>query len=104
MISAKGLDLNNPVVKTTLIHAGLNDLAIFGAVYNWLSRRNRDDFVAGGGNALVSAVMLGAVAYAAFLGGGLVYAHGTGVQRMGKGREEKEKSLEGEKKKAKKEL
>jgi len=104
MISAKGLDLNNPVIKTTLIHAGLNDLAIFGAVYNWLTRRNREDFMPGGGNALVSVVMLGMVAYAAFLGGGLVYTHGVAVQRMGKGKEEKEKTMEVQKKKGKKEM
>lgn len=104
MISAKGLDLKNPVIKTTLIHAGLNDLAIFGAVYNWLTRRNREDFMPWGGNALVSVGILGAVAYAAFLGGGLVYTHGTGVQRMGKGKEEKNELLKTQKAKGKKEL
>merc|ERR1712093_540134 len=85
MISAKGLDLSNPVIKTTLIHAGLNDLAIFGAVYNMLSR-------------------WGGVAYAAFLGGGLVYTHGVGVQRMGKGKEEKDAARAQEVAEAKKEL
>jgi len=104
MISAKGFDLNNPIIKTTLIHAGLNDLAISGAVYNWLTRRNREDFMPWGGNAFVSALMLGAVAYAAFLGGGLVYAHGVAVQRMGKGKEEKEKNIEMQRRKGKKEL
>jgi len=90
MISSKGLDLSNPVIKTTLIHAGLNDLAVFGAVYNWLTRRGREDFMPWGGNALVSASILVLVGYAAFLGGSLVYTHGTAVQRMGKGKEEKE--------------
>merc|ERR1711900_75817 len=82
MVSAKGLDLSNPVIKTTLIHAGLNDLVIFGAVYN----------------------MLSSVGYAAFLGGGLVYTHGVGVQRMGKGKEEKDAEVAKEKVEAKKEL
>lgn len=104
MISSKGLDLGNPVVKTTLIHAGLNDLAIFGAVYNWLTRRNREDFMPWGGNALVSVAILVLVAYSAFLGGGLVYTHGVAVQRMGKGKEEKDKTMAEQKKKGKKEL
>jgi uncharacterized membrane protein len=86
MISAKGFDLSNPVIKTTLIHAGLNDLAILGAIYNWLSKRTHEDFVPEEGNVLISSLMLSAVAYAAFLGGGLVYTHGVGVQRMGKGK------------------
>jgi uncharacterized membrane protein len=92
IVSANGFDLSNPKVKTTVIHATLNDLAVLGAVYNWLTRRNEEDFMPWGGNALVSAGMLGLIAYAAFLGGSLVYAHGVAVQRMGKGKEEKEKS------------
>jgi len=104
MISSKGLNLSNPVIKTTLIHAGLNDLAIFGAVYNWLTRRNCEDFMPWGGNAFVSAVILVMIAYSAFLGGGLVYTHGVGVQRMGKGKEEKDKIMAEQKKKGKKEL
>ncbi|KAH7417812.1 hypothetical protein BKA64DRAFT_179979 [Cadophora sp. MPI-SDFR-AT-0126] len=104
MISAKGLDLSNPVIKTTLIHAGLNDLAVFGAVYNMLSRWGREAYMPTGGNTLVSFLMLGGVAYAAFLGGGLVYTHGVGVQRMGKGKEEKDAGRAKEVAEAKKEL
>jgi hypothetical protein len=48
--------------------------------------------------------MLGSALYAAFLGGGLVYTHGTGVQRMGKGRDEKTTKLEWHKEQVKKEL
>jgi hypothetical protein len=40
MILTKGLDLSNPVINTMLMHAGLNSLAVFGAIYNWLSRGN----------------------------------------------------------------
>jgi len=57
-----------------------------------------------GGNTLVSFLMLGGVAYAAFLGGGLVYTHGVGVQRMGKGKEEKDAARAQEVAEAKKEL
>lgn len=90
MISANGLDFSNPIIKTTLIHAGVNDLAVLGALYNWLSKRGAEDFVPGGSNVVVSSVILAAVGYAAFLGGGLVYEHGVGVQRMGHGKAEKE--------------
>jgi hypothetical protein len=75
MFSTKGLDLSNPVINTMLIHAGLNDLAVFGAIYNWLSKRNLEGLAPRGVNALVSAFMLGSVMYVAFLGGGLVYTH-----------------------------
>ena len=104
MVSAKGLDLSNPVIKTTLIHAGLNDLVIFGAVYNMLSRWGNEAYMPTGRNTLVSFLMLGGVGYAAFLGGGLVYTHGVGVQRMGKGKEEKDAEVAKEKVEAKKEL
>jgi len=92
MVSSKGLDLSDPIIKTTLIHAGLNDLAIVGAVYSWLAKRLNEDFVPTGGTVMISSLMLGAVAYAAYLGGGLVYTHGTGVQRMGQGKREKEQA------------
>merc|ERR1712230_20015 len=93
-----------PVIKTTLIHAGLNDLVIFGAVYNMLSRWGNEAYMPTGRNTLVSFLMLGGVGYAAFLGGGLVYTHGVGVQRMGKGKEEKDAEVAKEKVEAKKEL
>jgi hypothetical protein len=86
LTEAKGLDFSNPVIKTMVIHAGLNDLAIVGGIYN----------------AFVSALVFGGVAYAAFLGGGMVYTHGTAVQRQGKGKAEKEQRLEMEEKQAKK--
>jgi uncharacterized membrane protein len=93
MVSSKGLDLSDPIIKTTLIHAGMNDIAIIAALYNWLSRRKVEGFAPGLSNVFLSTLMLGAVAYSGFLGGGLVYTHGVGVQRMGKGKEEKEESI-----------
>jgi len=106
MIQSRGLDFKNldPVVKVTLIHAGLNDLAIAGAAYNWLSRRGRTGFAVETSNCLISAVILGGVMYSAFLGGSLIYAHGVGVQRQGKGKEEKEKATKKTKAQGKKEL
>jgi hypothetical protein len=102
LTEAKGLDFSNPVIKTMVIHAGLNDLAIVGGIYNWLSKRYIADFASDGGNAFVSSLVFGGVAYAAFLGGGMVYTHGTAVQRQGKGKAEKEQRLEMEEKQAKK--
>jgi len=105
MIQARGLDFKNldPVVKVTLIHAGLNDLVIVGAAYNWLSRRDRIGFALETTNFVFSTIMLAGVMYSAFLGGSLIYAHGVGVQRMGKGKEEKEKATKKTKAQAKRE-
>ncbi|KAI9744082.1 MAG: hypothetical protein M1818_002234 [Claussenomyces sp. TS43310] len=103
MVSAKGLDLSDPVIKTTLIHAALNDVAIAGAFYNWLTRRGRTGYEVQSGNILTSAAMLVGIIYSAYLGGSLVYTHGVAVQRMGEGKKEKEKG-ERTKPKDKKEL
>jgi uncharacterized membrane protein len=91
IFSTKGLDFNNPVVKTVVIHAGLNYLAVFGAVYNWFTRRGNNSFLPGNANVAVSVVMLVSVLYSGYLGGGLVYERGIAVQRMGKGKKEKER-------------
>jgi len=104
MIKNKGLDLQNPVVSTTLLHAGLNDLAIVGAVFNWYSRRDREGYFVEGQNAFVALATLGAVGYSAFLGGSLVYKHGYSVRRMGEGKKEKEEEVKKTKKQGKKEL
>lgn len=104
MISSQGLDLSNPKIKTTIIHAALNDVAIFGAVYQVLSKKNRVGFMPNRVNLLLSGLMLGAVGYSSFLGGGLVYEHGVGVQRQGHGKEEKERGGEELKQRARKEL
>lgn len=83
-----------PVVKSTLTHAAINDAALFGAVYNWLMERNRgfEDYRPHGHQVLLSAGGLALTFYAAYLGGGLVYEHGVGVQRMGRAKVEKEKA------------
>jgi len=101
-----GLDSGDPMVKMTLVHAWLNYSAVGGAVYNWLTRRGLDGYGASSGkNVIVSGFIVGAVGYASFLGGTLVYARGVGVQRMGEGlefkqrkeREVKGKDVKGEK-------
>ena len=53
---------------------------------------------------LVSALLFGAIGYSGYLGGGLVYEHGVGVQRQGHGKEEREKEERELKADAKKEL
>jgi len=104
MVKAKGLDLKNPVVRTTIMHASLNDLAILGAAFNWWSRRGKTGFALETGNIVVSVVMLMGVIYSAYLGGGLVYEHGVAVQRMGKGKKEKDAKTIETKQQAKKEM
>jgi uncharacterized membrane protein len=53
--------------------------------------RNRpyEDYRPYGHQILLSGASLAMTLYAAYLGGGLVYKHGVGVQRMGDGLEEK---------------
>lgn len=95
-----GKQVLEPVVKTTLTHASLNDIGVAMAVYNWLMERHRplEDYRPYGHQILFSGVALGLTLYAAYLGGGLVYEHGVGVQRMGHGKELKEKDIKEAKK------
>ena len=93
LIQARGLE--DRVTKVALIHAGLNDVALAGMIYNWLSRRNREAVLSKTSNVLVSVSLLLGGIYAAYLGGSLVYSHGVGVQRMGDGL--KERHAKGEK-------
>lgn len=51
------------------------------------------DYRPAGHQVLLSGVALGLTFYAAYLGGGLVYEHGVGVQRMGLGKELKDKEI-----------
>jgi len=103
MISARGFYVDNkmpeksldPIVKTTLIHAGINDVAVLGAIYNWLLERGRPheyyrpyphQIILSGGTLVMSL-------YAAYLGGSLIYKHGVGVKRMGAGKEERKDEM-----------
>ncbi|PMD28669.1 hypothetical protein NA56DRAFT_640260 [Hyaloscypha hepaticicola] len=79
-----------PKVKIALNHAGLNDLVVAGAVANWLLERNVPDFRPGGGQVIMSAVLMAVQMYAAYLGGDLIYTHGVGVQRQGEGAKKKQ--------------
>lgn len=90
LISAQGLDLSKPKVKKTIAHAALNDLAIFAAIYQVINKSRNVSFLPSGHNVVLSGLALAAVGYSAYLGGGLVYEHGVGVQRQGNGKNEKE--------------
>jgi len=102
MIDANGLYQTNkngekalvPKVKTTLTHAGLNDVTILLALYNWLLTRKAEDFKPAGHQIVISGAALLTALYAAYLGGGLVYSKGVGVQRMGTGAELKRAEIE----------
>jgi len=86
----KGQKVLVPKVKIALIHAGLNDIVIAGAVLNWLLERNVRDYRPAGHQVAMSAVLTAVQMYAAYLGGDMIYTHGVGVQRMGKGAEKKQ--------------
>jgi uncharacterized membrane protein len=88
LIKKRGL--GDRATKVGLIHAGLNDVAVAGVVYNWLSRRKRTAFETSGTNASISAVLLFSTLYSAYLGGSLIYKHGVGVKRMGEGLKKKQ--------------
>jgi len=103
MIQANGLDMSNPKVKVTVIHALLNYIAVTGTFYNYWTRSKAEGFLPGGMNVLISSVMLGGVIYSVYLGGSLVYKHGVGVQRQGEGKAIKEKMMSEKKKEGKKE-
>lgn len=61
------------------LHAVLNDVAVFGAVYNWWTRRSTTGFTPSNENILVSTVLaLPLTLYAGYLGASLVYIHGMG--------------------------
>jgi len=72
------------------MQAGLNDLVIVAAVYNWLQERNVPDFRPAGHQVVISAVLTAVQIYAAYLGGDLIYSHGVAVQRMGGGSKKKQ--------------
>jgi uncharacterized membrane protein len=73
------------------VQAGLNDLVVAGAVFNWLQERNVADFRPAGYQVVMSAILMVVQVYAAYLGGDLIYAHGVGVQRMGEAAKKKQR-------------
>ncbi|KAF2676085.1 hypothetical protein K458DRAFT_425032 [Lentithecium fluviatile CBS 122367] len=74
--------------QTGALHALINDITIFGAAYNWWSRRNEAAFTPSTTNLVLSAAIVPVSAFAAYLGGNLIYKHGMGV---GKGSGSKQK-------------
>ncbi|KAF1965690.1 hypothetical protein BU23DRAFT_18278 [Bimuria novae-zelandiae CBS 107.79] len=83
--------LSSKKAQTGVLHALINDIAVFGAAWNWWVRRGREGFVPGTGNVIVSAgLAVPATLGAAYLGGHLVYVYGMGVGRgSGKGKGKK---------------
>jgi len=67
--------------KVGVAHALINDIAAFGALYNWWSRRSNAGFIPSNENIIVSTLLaVPATIFAAYLGGSLVYIHGMGFQ------------------------
>lgn len=68
--------------QTGVIHALINDVALFGAAYNWWVRRTSTGFVPDTTNVAISAALaIPTSFFAAYLGGHLVYQYGMGVGR-----------------------
>jgi len=74
--------------QTGVLHALVNDITIFGAVYNWWSRRNENAFTPSTANVALSTAIVPVSIFAAYLGGSLIYKYGMGV---GKGSGSKQK-------------
>ncbi|KAF2193695.1 hypothetical protein K469DRAFT_240674 [Zopfia rhizophila CBS 207.26] len=82
--------LGSRKAQTGVLHAVFNDLATFGAAYNWWSRRAVVGFEPNATNVFIStALALPACLFATYLGGALVYTYGMGV---GRGRSQAKKA------------
>lgn len=81
----------NQKLRTTLTHAGLNDVAVAVSAYAWWTRRHVHDHMPTGFSLLLSALTLPGLFYSAYLGGSLVYEHGVGVMRQGSGKQIKQR-------------
>ena len=74
--------LSSKKAQTGIIHALVNDIALFGTAYNWWMRRNNTGFVPDTTNVAISAALaVPSTFFAAYLGGHLVYQYGMGVGR-----------------------
>ncbi|KAF2020937.1 hypothetical protein BU24DRAFT_416595 [Aaosphaeria arxii CBS 175.79] len=68
--------------KAGILHAVVNDLTVFGAAYNFWTRRQKIGFVPSETNLLISILIaIPATLFAAYLGGQLVYQYGMGIGR-----------------------
>ncbi|CAO2655560.1 Nn.00g043630.m01.CDS01 [Neocucurbitaria sp. VM-36] len=73
--------LSSKKAQTGILHAAINDITVFGALYNWWSRRSAPAFIPSNENVLVSTVLaVPATFFAAYLGGSLVYQYGMGFR------------------------
>jgi uncharacterized membrane protein len=73
----------HPKMKIAFLHAALNDIAVFGSVYNWWSRRSVTGYAPSDTNVLLSVNMLIAMWASGWLGGLMVYEYGVGVTMEG---------------------
>jgi len=80
----------HPKMKIAFLHAGLNDIAVAAAGYNWWTRSTAVGYAPSSANVLVSAALFGGVLTSAYLGGKMVYEYGVGVTRPGEGKRLKE--------------
>lgn len=81
IIKYRGLKLSDPVVRTTAIHAALNDLMIAGSVVGFLKRKANNGLESDGTTLAISVGTWLGVMFAAKLGGDLTYNYGVSVRR-----------------------
>jgi uncharacterized membrane protein len=80
----------HPKMKIAFLHAGLNDLAVFGSAYNWWTRSTAAGYAPTDANVLLGVVALTAISFSGYLGGVLVYEYGVGVTTTSEGKRIKE--------------
>ncbi|KAF2874385.1 hypothetical protein BDV95DRAFT_487973 [Massariosphaeria phaeospora] len=74
--------LSSKKAQVGVLHALINDISVFGATYNYWTRRNAAGFEPSTANIFISAVLaVPATFFAAYLGGHLVYVYGMGIGR-----------------------
>lgn len=74
--------LGSKKAQTGVLHALVNDIAVFATAYNWWTRRATKGFVPDTTNVAISAALaMPASMFAGYLGAQLVYQYGMGVGR-----------------------
>jgi uncharacterized membrane protein len=86
---------DHPAWKTTLAHAGLNNIALTIAIYNWYSRRNRRHFMPDRTNLWMDGALMAVLGLSGYLGGVIAHEYGYGTHRQGASVEMKQQSLVG---------
>ena len=86
---------DHPAWKVVLAHAVANDTALFLAVYNWWTRRERRGYAVDSTNLVVDGAMISVLALSGYLGGVIAHDYGYGTHRQGSSIEKRAETLVG---------